>query len=47
MVWDIFEGAMDFAVIRSLFSTAKKQGWNIIDALTSEPSNLAKSLRRS
>jgi ParB-like chromosome segregation protein Spo0J len=42
-----FEGAMDFAVIRSFFSTAKKQGWNIIDALTSEPSNLAKSLRFS
>ncbi len=42
-----FEGAMDFAVIRSFFSTAKKQGWNIIDAMTSEPSNLAKSLRLS
>ena len=42
-----FEGAMDFAVIRSFFSTAKKQGWNIIYALTSEPSNLAKSLRLS
>src|ERR1019366_5514903 len=42
-----FEGAMDFAVIRSFFSTAKKQGWNIIGALTSEPSNLAKSLRLS
>jgi transposase len=23
------EGAMDFAVIRSFVSTAKKQGWNI------------------
>jgi transposase len=42
-----FEGAMDFAVIRSFFSTAKKQSWNIIDAVTSEPSNLAKSLRLS
>ena len=42
-----FEGAMGFAVIRSFFSTAKKQGWNIIDAVTSEPSNLAKSLRLS
>ena len=39
------EGAMDFALIRSFFSTAKKQGWNIIDALTRDPSNLAKSLR--
>jgi transposase len=39
------EGAMDFALIRSFFSTARKQGWNIIDALTRNPSNLAKSLR--
>ena len=41
------KGAMDFALIRSFFSTAKKQGWNIIDALTCDPSNLAKSLRLS
>ncbi len=41
------EGAMDFALIRSFFSTAKKQGWNIIDALTRHPSNLAMSLRLS
>ena len=40
-----FQGAMDFALIRSFFSTANKQGWNIIDALTHDPSNLAKSLR--
>jgi transposase len=41
------EGAMDFALIRSLFSTAKKQGWNVIDALTCDPTNLAISLRLS
>ena len=41
------QGAMDFALIRSFFSTAKKQGWNIIDALTRDPSNLAISLRLS
>ena len=41
------EGAMDFALIRSFFSTAKKQGWNIIDALARDPSNLAISLRLS
>jgi transposase len=41
------EGAMDFALIRSLFSTAKKQRWNVIDALTCDPANLAKSLRLS
>ena len=39
------QGAMDFALIRSFFSTAKKQGWNIIDALTRAPANLAISLR--
>ena len=41
------EGAMDLALIRFFFSTAKKQGWNIIDALTRDPSNLAISLRLS
>jgi transposase len=41
------QGAMDFALIRSFFSTARKQGWNIIDALSCDPSNLAKSLRLS
>jgi transposase len=39
------EGASDFATIRSFLSTAKKQGWKIIDALTADPKNLAKSLR--
>jgi transposase len=28
------EGAADFAVVRSFLSTAKKQGWSIIEALT-------------
>ena len=41
------EGAMDFALIRSFLSTAKKQGWAIIDALTGDPTSLAKSLRLS
>ena len=41
------EGAVDFALIRSFFSTAKKQGWAIIDALTGDPTSLAKSLRLS
>ena len=39
------EGAMDFALIRSFLSTAKKQGWAIIDALTADPTSLANSLR--
>jgi transposase len=41
------EGAADFAVIRSFLSTAKKQGWTIIDALTQNSSQLANSLRLS
>src|SRR5271157_3785266 len=39
------QGAMDFALIRSFVSTARKQDWNIIDAISRDPSNLAKSLR--
>jgi len=39
------EGARDFAVIRSLIATAKKQGWNIIQALTQNPNTLARCLR--
>jgi transposase len=39
------QGARDFAVIRSLIATAKKQGWNIIQALTQNPSILAGCLR--
>ena len=30
------DGAVDFAVIRSFISTAKKQGWNVIQALTQD-----------
>ncbi len=30
-----FEGAKSFAAIRSFISTAKKQGLNVLDALTS------------
>jgi transposase len=41
------EGASDFATIRSFISTAKKQGWKIIDALTSDPTTLVKTLRLS
>src|SRR5258708_35669848 len=41
------EGAIDFTIIRSFLSTARKQGWNISDALTRDPVNLAQSLRLS
>jgi len=43
----LLEGTMDFVLIRSFVSTAKKQGWNIIEALTRDPANLAESLRLS
>lgn len=39
------QGARDFAVIRSLIATAKKQGWNIIDTLTQSPTTLLSKLR--
>lgn len=39
--------AGDFAIIRSIIATAKKQGWNIIHALTQDPKSLAASLRFS
>lgn len=39
------EGASDFATLRSFISTARKQGWNVIEALTRDPADLAKTLR--
>lgn len=39
------DGAEDFAVIRSFISTAKKQGWNLIHALTQAPNTLVDGLR--
>lgn len=39
------QGARDFAVIRSLIATAKKQGWNIIHTLTQSPDLLIAQLR--
>ena len=39
------EGAEDFSVIRSLISTARKQGWDILRALAGQPDNRAAQLR--
>jgi transposase len=39
------DGARDFAVIRSLLSTAKKQGWNLLQTLTGDPNRLIADLR--
>ena len=38
-------GAEDFGVIRSLLSTTKKQGWDLIQTLTSDPQHLIGNLR--
>jgi transposase len=39
------EGATDFGIVRSLLSTAKKQGWDILQAITREPGYLIAELR--
>ena len=39
-----FDGAEDFAVIWSLISTARKQGWDVLRALTSRPAHLIAEL---
>ena len=39
------DGATDFAVIRSLLSTARKQGWDMLKTLTSQPDHLIDDLR--
>src|SRR3982751_4952931 len=39
------DGAMDFAVIRSLLSTARKQGWDILQTLNANPDSLITNLR--
>jgi transposase len=39
------EGADDFAVIRSILSTARKQGWDLLQALASRPERLVSELR--
>ncbi len=39
------QGADDFAVIRSFISTARKQGWNVIQALMQDPETLIPRLR--
>jgi transposase len=39
------DGAKDFAVIRSVLSTARKQGWNMLRTLTAEPARLIADIR--
>jgi transposase len=39
------EGANTFVTIRSVISTAKKQGWSVLDTLSADPKALIQSLR--
>ena len=39
------DGAKDFAVIRSVLSTARKQGWDILRTLNDDPTRLIANLR--
>jgi transposase len=38
-------GAKDFAVIRSVLSPARKQGWNVLQTLTTSPARLMADIR--
>jgi len=40
-------GAKDFGVIRSLLSTGRKQGWDLLQTLTTEPARLVADLQPS
>jgi transposase len=39
------DGADDFAVIRSVISSARKQGWILLNTLTGQPAKLIGQLR--
>jgi transposase len=39
------DGAKNFAVIRSVLSTARKQGWNMLQTVTAAPARLIEDLR--
>ena len=39
------EGAEDFGIIRTMLSTARKQGWNLLQALIGNPETLIAKLR--
>ena len=38
-------GAQTFVILRTVLSTARKQGWNILDTLTQNPNSLTQQLR--
>jgi transposase len=40
-----YQGALDFAALRTTIGTAKKQGWNVIESLMQTPDALLQKLR--
>lgn len=41
------DGARGFAIIRTLISTARKRGWDLLNALIGDPSQLIAQLRHA
>jgi transposase len=39
-----FDAAQDFAALRSVIATARKQGWNILQTLAAQPNQLIQAL---
>jgi transposase len=39
------DGANTFVINRTVISTAKKQGWNVLQTLTQDPRSLIQSIR--
>jgi len=39
------DGANNFVINRSVISTAKKQGWNVLNTLTQDPRALIQTLK--
>jgi transposase len=39
------DGAKDFAVTRSVLSTARKQGWTMLQTLIADPAHLIAAIR--
>ena len=40
-----FDAAHDFAVLRTVAVTARKQRWNILQTLTAQPKAIAKAIQ--
>jgi hypothetical protein len=45
LAFDPRDGVKNFAIIRSVLSTARKHGWNMLQTLTGEPARLMAAIR--